>query len=209
MRAMRRPVPRTPRSSERLAVRLRDRPKRVCVGAIAGVHGVRGLVRVKSFTQTPSAVAAYGELTDETGARRFSLTVTGQVKGAVLARIEGVSDRDAAAALKGTRLHVARDALPPPAADEFYHADLIGLTVELPDGTQVGSVRAVENYGAGEVLDVVLREPRHGSSAVMIPFTRAAVPVVDPDAGRVIVNPLPGLLDPEPDAEPRNRGAAP
>jgi 16S rRNA processing protein RimM len=184
----------------------RGRPKRVCVGAIGGAHGVRGLVRIKSFTETPGDLTAYGELTDEAGERRFSLTVTGRVKGAVLARIADVADRDAAAALKGTRLYVARDALPPPAADEYYYADLIGLAVELPDGTAVGRVRAVDDYGAGDVLEVALDRPRGGGPVVMVPFTRAAVPVVDPDAGRIVVNPLPGLL--EPDAEPRDRGPA-
>ena len=102
--------------------------RRILVGAIAGAHGVRGQVRIKSFTGDPAAIAFYGPLSDESGRRHFELTVTGAAKGRVVARIAGVADRDQAAALKGMRLYVAREALPPPGGpEEFYVADLVGL----------------------------------------------------------------------------------
>ncbi len=168
-----------------------ERAQAVCLGVIVGAHGARGLVRIRSSTERPTDIGGYGELTDEAGARRFSLTVIGRSRGALLARMDGVTDRTDAEGLKGTRLYVPRDRLPAPAADEYYYADLIGLTVELTDGTRLGTVRRVDNFGAGEVLDVA---PPSGGPAVMVPFTRAAVPVVDLEAGRIVVNPLPGLI---------------
>ena len=104
--------------------------ERFCVGAIAGVHGVRGLVKIKSFTGDPLDLTAYGPLTDESGRRRFQVTVTGRAKGLLIARIEGVEDREAAQALRGARLYAARAALPEPAEEEYYHADLIGLEAQ-------------------------------------------------------------------------------
>ena len=151
---------------------------------------MRGLVRVKPFTEDPEAVAAYGPVEDETGGRRFDLTITGRVKGMLLARIAGIADRDAAEGLKGVRLYVARAKLPAPDADSFYQTDLIGLRAETADGTPVGKVKAVQNYGAGDLLEIA---PDRGAS-FFLPFTRAAVPVVDPAGGRVVVAPAPGLL---------------
>ena len=159
---------------------------RVCLGAIAGVHGVRGLVRVKSFTETPEDIAAYGPLSDEAGERRFTLTVTGRAKGLLLARIEGVTDRDRAAALKGTRLYAPRAALPALAEETYYHADLIGLAAEDPEGRPLGRVTAVENHGAGDLLEIA-GDP--GGGPLLVPFTRAAVPVVDLAGGRLVVDP--------------------
>src|SRR5262245_45228491 len=99
--------------------------ERVLVGAIAGAHGVRGQLRIKSFTDDPAAVAAYGPVSDESGRRTFALIVTGKSKDGVIARIDGVADRTAAEALRGLRLYVQRDALPPPKAGEYYRVDLI------------------------------------------------------------------------------------
>ena len=148
---------------------------RVCLGAIAGAHGVRGLVKIKSFTQDPANLTAYGPLTDESGHRRFEIAVSGQAKGVLLARIEGVEDRDAAQALRGVRLYVARAVLPEPEVEEFYLADLIGLAVEDPDGRPLGKVAAVENYGAGDLLEIARPE----DAPLLVPFTKAAVPLVD------------------------------
>ena len=128
--------------------------ERVLVGMIAGAHGVRGEVRIRSFTDDPAAVAAYGPLSDESGQRRFALTVIGRSKGGVIARLQGVADRTAAEALKGLRLYVPRSALPAPAADEYYRVDLIGLRVELADGTSFGRITDVQNYGAGDLLEI-------------------------------------------------------
>lgn len=158
---------------------------------------MRGLVRVKPFTEDPDAIAAYGPVEDETGTRRFDLTVTGRVKGMVLARLDGVTDRDAAEALKGVRLYVARAALPAPDEESFYQADLVGLRVESVDGAEVGRVKAVQNYGAGDLLEIA---PDRGAS-FFLPFTRAAVPVVDLDGGRVVIAPAPGLLPGDADAD--------
>jgi 16S rRNA processing protein RimM len=157
----------------------------ICIGQIVGAQGIQGAVRVKSFTADPPDVAAYGPVTDESG-RRFRLKVAGQAKGVVICRIDGVNDRNAAEALKGTRLHVAREMLPEPEEeDEFYHADLIGLPVELKDGTVLGKVRAVFDFGAGDMLELV----GPGGETRLLPFTREAVPVVDIKAGRLIASP--------------------
>jgi len=158
---------------------------RVLVGVIAAAHGVRGLVRVKSFTADPKSVASYGELSDEKGTRRFRLTLQGQMKDGVIAKIEGVADRDAAEALKGTKLYVAREALPEIAAnDEFYQADLVGLRVEARDGKTLGRVKAVLNFGAGDVLEI-----EGEGTGLLLPFTKQAVPVVDLSAGKLVAEP--------------------
>ena len=159
--------------------------ERLCVGVIAGAHGVRGLVKIKSFTDDPANLTAYGPLTDESGARRYQVAVTGRAKGVLLARIEGVGDRDAARALSGARLYVARAALPEPEDEEYYHADLIGLAVEDRAGAPLGRVAAVQNFGAGDILEI--ERPDQGT--LLVPFTKAAVPLVDPAGGRVVVEP--------------------
>lgn len=151
---------------------------RVCVGAIVGAHGVRGQVRVKSFTDDPLDVAAYGPVEDEDRTRRFKLKVMGEAKGLVIAKLDGVDDRDAAEALRGTRLYVSRDKLPETDEDEFLYSDLVGLRAETADGSVVGTVRGVADFGAGEVLDL---------GTFMVPFTKADVPVVDIAGGRVVV----------------------
>lgn len=175
-------------------------PPRVCLGVITGAHGVRGQVRVRSFTEEPAAVAAYGPLEDEAGARRFRLAVTGRAKDELIARIDGVADRDAAEALRGTRLFVDRAALPPPDdPEEFYLADLIGLAAETAAGAALGRVVAVHEFGAGPVVELAPDEGR----PLLVPFTRAAVPTVDLAGGRLVVEPPEGLLEPpdEPRAE--------
>lgn len=165
----------------------------VCVGAVAGAHGVRGGVRIKSFTEDPHDVGAYGKVTDEAGRRTFDIRVTGQAKGVVLARLSGIDSREAAEALKGLRLYVPRDRLPPPSDDEFYHADLIGLAVVDQAGAVIGEVRAVHDFGAGDLLEIAME----GRAPVLVPFTAEAVPAVDIAAGRLVIDPPPGLLDDE------------
>jgi 16S rRNA processing protein RimM len=166
--------------------------KRVCVGVVTGAHGVRGAVRVKSFTADPRDVARYGPLENESGDRRFRLRLTGSAKGVVIAHLAGIDDRDQAEALRGLRLYLPRAALPPPGEEEYYHADLIGLEAALADGTPVGQVRAVHDFGAGDTLEIA---PAAGPP-VMVPFTRAIVPVVDLTAGRLVLDPPPGLIEP-------------
>ncbi len=173
-------------------------PARVCVGAIAGAFGVKGEVRLKSFCAEPQAIADYAPLTTEDGSRAFALRLTGQVKNGLTARLGGVTSKEAADALKGTRLYAPRDRLPALPDDEFYHADLIGLEVVDTGGTPLGRVRAVFDHGAGDLLEV------HGpglKSGLLLPFTRAVVPTVDLTAGRVVADPPAGLLGDDPLAD--------
>jgi 16S rRNA processing protein RimM len=165
--------------------------ERVCVGALAGAFGVRGEVRLKSFCAEPEAVADYGPLETEDGARRFEVTLVRPISGAFAARLSGVATREAADALKGTRLYAPRDRLPPLAEDEFYHADLIGLEVRDTGGALIGTVRAVHDHGAGDLLEVT----RPGGESVLLPFTRAVVPTVDLSARRIVADPPEGLFD--------------
>jgi 16S rRNA processing protein RimM len=168
-----------------------DTTKRVCLGVVTGAHGVQGAVRIKTFTETPEDIARYGQLTDETGARSFELHLVGVAKGVVITRVAGIQDRNQAAALRGLRLYLPRSALPETKAEEYYHADLIGLEAVLRDGTPVGRVRAIHDFGAGDTLELA----RPGAPPVMVPFTRAVVPVIEPAAGRLVLDPPPGLLD--------------
>lgn len=153
---------------------------RILVGEIGRPHGVRGLVRLRSFTADPAAIASYSPLTDESGGRRIALALLSDG----LARVEGVADRDAAARLTGTRLYVDRAAMPPPEdEDEFYLADLVGLRAETAAGEPLGRVASVEEHGAGAFLVL------DGPPERLVPFTRACVPVVDTAAGKVVVEP--------------------
>lgn len=166
---------------------------RVCVAAVAGAHGVRGLVRLKSFTEVPEDCAAYGPLSNADGSRVFRVELLGRHKALLLARIDGIGSRDQAEALRGTRFYVERSALPEPAdEDEFYHADLIGLTAVLRDGSAIGRVRAVYDFGAGDTLEL---SGTADGKPLMVPFSLAVVPVVDIASGRLVVEPPPGLLD--------------
>ena len=132
--------------------------KRVCVGAVAGAHGVRGAVKIKSFTGTPEDIARYGALEDESGERHFTLRLTGAGKGVLIGHLSGIADRNQAEAARGLRLYLQRAVLPPTEADEYYHADLIGLEAVLSDGTAVGRVRAVHDFGAGDTLEIARAE---------------------------------------------------
>jgi 16S rRNA processing protein RimM len=159
--------------------------RKVCIGVIAGAHGVSGLVRLKSFTADPEAVAAYGPLTDASGRRRFRIELTGAARDMLLARIEGVTDRTAAEALRGVELHVERGRLPAPEADEFYHTDLIGLPARAVDGSEIGTVTAFYDYGAGDMIEIRAA----GGRVDLLPFTKAVVPQVDLERGFVVIDP--------------------
>jgi tRNA (guanine37-N1)-methyltransferase len=157
----------------------------ILMGRIAAAHGLKGLVKIQSFTGEPAAIGRYGPLLDATGQRRFEVTVQNLVKGGVVARIAGVTDRTAAEKLRGIELYLPREALPPAAEGEYYHADLVGLAVALTDGSPFGVVRSVENFGAGDLLAI----DRPGKGSVSLPFTDRVVPVVDLAAGRIVVDP--------------------
>lgn len=164
---------------------------RVCVGAIAGAFGVHGEVRLKSFTAEPADIAGYGPLQSEDGAQSFEVTLSGQTTNALVARLSGVTDKEAADALRGTRLYVARARLPEPDEDEYYHADLIGLEVRDTGGGLLGRVTAVLNHGASDLLEIAVPGQR---DTVLLPFTRAAVPTVDPGRGLIVADPPEGLF---------------
>jgi 16S rRNA processing protein RimM len=164
---------------------------KVVVGAIAGAFGVQGEIRLKSFCADPAAIGDYGPLSDETG-REYTLRVTRAVKGGFGARLSGVSTKEAADALRGTKLYAPRDALPALPDDEYYYADLIGLLVLDTGGAELGKVKAVLNHGATDLLELHLA----GSpKTALLPFTRDAVPTVDLSAGRIIADPPEGLFD--------------
>jgi 16S rRNA processing protein RimM len=149
-----------------------------------GAHGVKGTVRIKSFTEEPANVAAYGSVSDEAGARSFTLEPIGASRGAVLARIEGVDNREAADALAGTRLYVPRSALPTTDEDEFYHADLLGLRVLSTNGEAVGTVSSILPIGETDVLEI---DRESGRPSLLVPFTAEDVPEVDLAAGHIVI----------------------
>jgi len=158
---------------------------RVLLGVVAAPHGVRGLVRIKSFTEDPMSVAAYGPLSDESGKREYRVQALSAARGAVLARIEGVADRTAAEALRGLRLYVERERLPATGEREWYEADLVGLAAVGKDGRDWGKVVGFHDFGAGSVVEV--------SGGMMLPFTDEAVPEVDIEGGKVVIDPPAGL----------------
>lgn len=157
----------------------------ICIGAIAGSFGVSGEVRLKSFCSEPTAIASFGPLSSEDGSRQFQITLTRPVSGGLGARITGVSTKEQADALRGTSLFVARDRLPALPDDEFYHADLIGLSAYDTGGELIGKVSAIYNHGAGDIVEI---SPIRHKSALLLPFTTAIVPNVDLAAGRIVVD---------------------
>ncbi|WP_370676286.1 ribosome maturation factor RimM [Pleomorphomonas sp. PLEO] len=173
--------------------------KSILIAEIGAAHGVRGEVRVKAYTADPLGIADYGPLNDSRGGV-FRVKSLRHLKDDMLVvAFEGVADRTAAEKLTRTKLYIDRSALPPPEEDEFYHADLVGLAVETTAGEPVGTVVAVANFGADDLLDV--RRP--DGASVYVPFTRAVVPTLDFVAGKAIIEPPEGLLEDarEPDGE--------
>lgn len=160
---------------------------RILVGVVIGAHGLRGEVKVKTFTEDPASLGAYGALATRKG-REFR--VAGLRVGAehVIARFEGITGRDAAEALKGEELFVPRAALPEPGEEEYYHADLLGLAAEDEAGRALGTVTAVHDFGAGDMIEIAGAD----GAAILLPFTRARVPAIDIAAGRITVVPQSG-----------------
>jgi len=157
----------------------------VLMGRFGAPHGVRGEIRLQSFTAEPLSIATYGPLFDRSGARRFLLkSAREQGRDTLVVRVEGVTDRDAAQRLGGTDLYLPRDCLPAPEEDEFYLADLLGLSVESEEGAALGQVIALRNFGAGDILEVL---PRDGGETQFYPFTKALAPIVDLAGGRIVV----------------------
>ena len=160
--------------------------ERICVAQIGGAHGIRGEVKLKSFTGDPMAVKDYGPLTTEDGAASFEIEAVRPAKGHLVARLRGVHDRNAAEKLTNLKLFVPRERLAPPGTDEFYHADLIGLSAVTAEGAAIGTVVAVHDFGAGDILEL---RPAAGGTTIMLPFTDAFVPDVDIAGGRITVVP--------------------
>ncbi|MGO9771656.1 MAG: ribosome maturation factor RimM [Roseiarcus sp.] len=163
-------------------------PKRlVPLGVFGAAQGVRGEVRVKSFTADPKAIGAYGALTDKAGARVFAFESLRALKDDMLvARVKGVSTREAAQALNGVELFARREQLPPPGEDEFYYDDLVGLAAVTREGSRLGRVVALSNFGAGDILEIA---PEGGGETLMLPFTKAVAPEIDFAAGRIVIEP--------------------
>jgi len=176
----------------------------VLLGAITGAQGLKGEVVLKVFTETPEAIAAYGPLQNEDGSITVEIEGLRPVKAGFAARLKGVRDRNAAEALKGMGLYVPRAALGDPGEeDEFFHADLIGLEVWEEGKGRIGTVTAVPDFGAGDLLEIALEARR---KTVLLPFTREAVPDVDLAAGRIVVVPPEGLWDEDQKPGPEEGG---
>jgi 16S rRNA processing protein RimM len=165
----------------------------ILIARIGSPHGVKGAVRVKAFTGDAAAIGDYGPLVSKDG-RVFAIAHLRLDKSVVIVRFAGVDDRDSAQALNGTDLYVERSALPASDdADEFYHADLIGLAALTPDGDRLGTVIAVHDFGAGDMLEIEQETKKAGVRTLLLPFTRAAVPRIDLAGGRLVIVPPPEI----------------
>lgn len=165
---------------------LSDPMRLIALGVFGAPQGVRGEVRIKSYTGEPKAIAGYGPLTDVRGARTFTMESVRSVKDDMLvARIVGVSTREAAAALTGVELFARREQLPPPDADEFYYDDLVGLAAVTREGEILGRVVALDNYGAGDILEIA----RERAEPLLLPFTKAVAVEIDFSRGLIMVEP--------------------
>jgi 16S rRNA processing protein RimM len=166
---------------------LRALDRLVLVGRFGAAQGVRGEVRVQSYTGDPQAIGGYGPLTDLARANAFVFERLRSLKDDMLVvKVKGVETREEASALTGVELFARRDRLPEPSEDEFYYDDLVGLLAATGDGCTLGHVAAVVNYGAGDLLEIV---PEGGGEALLLPFTRTVVPTIDFSAGRMVVAP--------------------
>jgi len=158
--------------------------KKVCLGKIVGVHGIKGEVKIKSFTAQDKDIAAYGELTDKTETKIFSLSITGHSKELLRAKIKGILDRTSAETLIGTELYAKRSVLPKPQAEEvYYETDLVGLKVLDEQKMEVAKVIGFYNFGAGDILEIKLKSGK----AEMLPFNKSYVPEINLEEGYIIV----------------------
>jgi len=158
---------------------------RIRVARIGAAHGIRGEVKLWSFTEDPFAVTQYGPLETEDGKRRFEIEAARAAKDFLVARLAGIADRNAAEALRNVDLFVPRDRLPPIEEDDtFYHADLVGLAAVGEDGAALGTVTAIHNFGAGDLIEIALVA---GGEALLLPFNETTVPTVDLKARRIVV----------------------
>ncbi|GAB1717400.1 MAG: 16S rRNA processing protein RimM [Nitrobacter sp.] len=165
---------------------------RICVARIGAAHGLRGEVRLWTFTEDPMSVTRYGPLSTKDGARQLEVARARAAKDHLVATLTGVTTREEAERLNGVELYVAREKLPATDEGEFYHADLIGLAAVDAAGTRLGTVAAIHNFGAGDIIEIA---PPQGAT-LMLPFTDAVVPTVDIAGGRVVIE-MPGEIEGE------------
>jgi 16S rRNA processing protein RimM len=165
----------------------------ICIARIGAAHGVRGAVKLWTFTEDPFAVQSYGPLVTKDGARSFEVATAREVKGHLVAMLKGVATREDAERLNGIELYIAREKLPATDEDEYYHADLIGLAAVSPAQEPIGRVVAIHNFGAGDIIEIA---PPSGAT-LLLPFTNAIVPTVDLAAGLVVIE-LPGEITGDP-----------
>jgi 16S rRNA processing protein RimM len=168
----------------------------ICVARIGAAHGVRGAVKLWTFTEDPLAVKHYGPLTTKDGTRQFEVTHAREAKDHLVATLKGIATREEAERLNGVELYIARDKLPETDEGEYYHADLIGLAAVTAADAPIGRVIAIHNFGAGDIIEIA---PPHGAT-LLLPFTNAVVPTVDLAAGRVVIELPPEIDGDDPDA---------
>jgi 16S rRNA processing protein RimM len=176
-------------------------PPQICVARIGAAHGVRGAVKLWTFTEDPLAVKAYGPLATKDGARQFEVTHAREAKGHLVATLKGIATREEAERLNGLELYVAREKLPATDEDEYYHADLIGLDAVTPANEPLGRVIAIHNFGAGDIIEIA---PPNGAT-MLLPFTNAVVPSVDLASGRVVIELPQEIEGDDPDSGPHRR----
>ena len=155
----------------------------ICIARIGAAHGVRGAVKLWTFTEDPLAVKTYGPLVTKDGARSFEIATTREAKGHLVATLKGIATREDAERLNGIELYIAREKLPATDENEYYHADLIGLTAVDATHEPLGRVVAIHNFGAGDIIEIA----PPGGTTLLLPFTHAVVPSVDLKGGRVVV----------------------
>jgi 16S rRNA processing protein RimM len=158
-------------------------PAKICVARIGAAHGVRGAVKLWTFTEDPFAVEAYGPLSTKDGARHFEVASAREAKDHLVVTFKGITTRDEAERLNGLELYVPREKLPATEDDEYYHADLIGLDAVTTADEPLGRVVAVHNFGAGDIIEIA---PESGTT-ILLPFSNAVVPTVDIAGGRVVI----------------------
>jgi 16S rRNA processing protein RimM len=162
----------------------------ICIARIGAAHGVRGAVKLWTFTEDPLAVKTYGPLVTKDGARSFEIATAREAKGHLVATLKGIATREDAERLNGIELYIAREKLPATDENEYYHADLIGLAAVDAAHEPLGRVVAIHNFGAGDIIEIA---PPSGTT-LLLPFTNAVVPSVDLKGGRVVVE-LPAEIE--------------
>ena len=164
----------------------------IIIGAIAGAFGVKGEVRLKSFTSDPETIADYSPLLTEDGSRSYEVRLTGQLKNGFSAKLSGVHTKEQADGLRGLQLFVPRSKFPNLPNDEFYYADLLGLSVFSVGGAELGHIKMIQNHGATDLLEIFTGET---GKSVLLPFTQINVPTVDISSGKIIIDPPEGLFE--------------